>query len=219
MNRDEYIPISYLSQFYYCNRRAALLLIEQIWEENEYTAEGRMQHENVHTEKIERRGSVIKLHEMSVFSDEMRLIGKCDCIEAISNEGGSRLPFGAEKYSLFPIEYKHGKRRNEEEYNVQLCAQAICLEEMYGCKIEEGAIFYINDHKRDNILFTEELRKKVEIGAEQLYIILNSKVIPKPVYTKKCLKCSISDYCGPRIKTSAKRYCNNIKLEAIKEGD
>ena len=140
------------------------------------------------------------------------MIGKSDCIEAIKSEKGTNLPFGKEKYDLFPIEYKRGKQRNEEEYNVQLCAQAMCLEEMYNCKIKEGAIFYANDHKRQNILFTEELRKKVVLGAEQLCNMLNSKVIPKPVYTKKCLKCSINDYCGPQIKTSAKRYCNNIKL-------
>lgn len=145
---EEYLPLSYLSQMDYCPRRVGLLLNEQIWLESSDTAKGRKEHENVHTQRIEHRGNQVKLFEYAVFSDKLGLLGKCDLIEAQADPSGCRIPSVDFPVLLYPVEYKHGKLRDEREYKIQLCAQAMCLEEMYHTTILEGAIFYISSHRR-----------------------------------------------------------------------
>lgn len=209
-----YIPLSYLSQYYYCPRRAALLMLEQAWEENEYTAMGRAEHERVHDARIEKRGTLIKLYEYSVFSNKLCLSGKCDCIEAVKMDTGCVLPFSKEFYSLYPIEYKHGIVRNEFEYQIQLCAQAMCLEEMFKYKIQKGALFFIDAHRRNEILLSNKLRSKVMAGAEALQNIMDTQKIPSAEYSKKCKKCSLLNYCQPKVNFSANNYCNQLRLLA-----
>ena len=135
MDDNDLIPLSYLSHLYYCKRRAALLLVGQYWKDNEFTASGSFQHRKVHNVGIERRGVHIKLYEMTVFYNNLGLSGKCDCVEGTIDSNGIYLPFCDERYILIPIEYKHGVIRDEIEYNVQLCAQAMCIEEMYNGQI------------------------------------------------------------------------------------
>ena len=159
MNDKEYIPLSWLSQMCYCPRRAALLLNERVWVENVETAKGRAEHERVHTQRIEKRGEFLKLYEYEVVSEELGVNGKCDCIEATKSEDGCIIPAANFRVTLFPIEYKHGKVREDElEYKIQLCAEAMCLEEMYQTKIPEGEIFFISSHKRLRVELSEELR-------------------------------------------------------------
>lgn len=126
-DEQEYLPLSWLSQADYCLRRAALLLNERVWVENVETAKGRAEHERVHTQRVERRGDFVKLYENSVFSDEMQISGKCDCIEAVRDEKGCTIPAVDFPVRLLPVEYKHGKIRYESEYKIQLCAEAMCL--------------------------------------------------------------------------------------------
>ena len=140
MNDAEYLPLSWLSQVCYCPRRAGLLLNERLWEENADTAKGRAEHERVHTQRVERRGDHIKLFEFTVFSDQYQLIGKCDCIEAVRDAAGCQIPAAEFPVKLYPVEYKHGSVRDEEEYQIQLCAQAMCLEEMFRTDILEGGM-------------------------------------------------------------------------------
>lgn len=118
---------------------------------------------------------------------------------------------------LYPVEYKHGKVRDEQEYEIQLCAQAICLEEMYHTHIERGAVFFISSHRRHEVVFTEKLRQAVTDTAQKLHDVRNRLSVPAAEYSKKCLKCSLKDYCMPKVKHSAKRYCNVLYSEA-KEG-
>lgn len=219
MKLVEMIPLSYLSQYYYCTRRSALLMLEQAWAENEHTVQGRVGHENVHHEKIERRGNQIKIHELSIHSDEMSLTGKCDCVIAKTSDSGVEIPYGPGRYQLNIIEYKNGVVRMEPEYNVQLCAQAMCLEEMYGGFIEAGAIFYIGAHRQQEIFFTEELREQVTEGAIMLHKMLEEKQIPKAKYSVKCKKCSLLDYCLPRLKQNSKNYCDSVIKSACGEGE
>lgn len=213
-NTEELIPLSLLSQANYCLRRAALIWNERVWAESADTAEGRTDHEKVHEQRIERRGSEIKLFEYEVFSNKLSLIGKCDCIEAEMDANGCCLPSVDFPVRLFPVEYKHGKEREEFEYEVQLCAQAICLEEMFNTHIPSGAIFYIKSHRRHEVSFTAELRKAVEKTISRLRDIREDFLIPPPVYTVKCSKCSLLDYCQPDIQQSAKAYCETLKREA-----
>lgn len=186
-------------------------MLEQAWEENEYTASGRAEHGRVHDARFEKRGSLIKLYEYSVFSKGLSLSGKCDCIEASESANGCILPFSEGKYTLVPIEYKHGVVRNEPEYQAQMCAQAMCLEEMYGCRIEKGFLFFIDAHRRDEILLSQQLRSQVTTGSKALLKMMGSQKIPHADYSSKCKKCSLVDYCQPKVKISANSYCSQLR--------
>lgn len=210
----EYLPLSSLSQADYCLRRAALLLNERAWVENADTAKGRLEHERVHTARIERRGALLKLYEYPVFCEALGLSGKCDCIEAQREESGCRIPAADFPVMLYPIEYKHGSVRKESEYEIQLCAQAMCLEEMYHTSIAEGALFYISVHKRLPVVFTPQLRESVRRTAQTLRTVRDTLTIPDAQYSAKCRRCSLRDYCMPQIKTSAQAYCDALAAEA-----
>ena len=129
----ELFPLSWLTQYGYCPRRCGLMALEQLWTESADTAAGRAQHERVHTARIERRSGQMNLYELPVFSRSLGVNGKCDCVEALETPDGVELPYGQGRYRLYPVEYKHGVVRDEEEYQIQLCAQAMCLEEQFGC--------------------------------------------------------------------------------------
>lgn len=219
MNRDDYIPLSYIAQYGYCPRRSALLMLEQCWSENEYTAEGRLEHDRVHTTRIERRAEKVNLYEISLYSDKLCLFGKCDCLELTQDKSGPYIDLLKERYTIYPVEYKHGRLRNEKEYNMQLCAQAMCLEEMYGCTIQEGAIFYIDAHRRVSVSFTDALRNETKQAAEALWNILRTQNIPMACNGPKCKKCSLADICMPQVRQSAAVYIHKLKAEALKEDD
>ncbi|MEG0167304.1 MAG: CRISPR-associated protein Cas4 [Ruthenibacterium sp.] len=209
-DEHELLPLSYLSQYGYCPRRCALLLLEQVWTENEYTAAGRAEHERVHTTRIERRGDLITLYEFPVFSRDLGVSGFCDCVELRVDSNGVPLPFGKDSYMLYPVEYKHGVVRDEREYQIQLCAQAMSLEERYGCVIPDGALFFIDAHRRDEVLFTPELRAETRRIAAALSDLSEHMVFPAAEYGPKCKKCSLSETCQPRVAQSAGAYCRNL---------
>ncbi len=118
MDEEEYLPLSWLSQATYCLRRAALLLNERLWMENADTAKGRDEHRRAHERRIERRGDQLKLFEYDVYSEQLRIWGKCDCVEAQRCEPGCRIPAADFPVCLYPVEYKHGSVREEPEYNI-----------------------------------------------------------------------------------------------------
>lgn len=213
----ELFPLSWLSQYGYCKRRCSLLALEQVWQENEYTAEGRLQHKRVHTGRTERRGDIIHIFEMPVFSRALGVSGFCDCVEAHPSPSGVSIPYGEKKYIFFPVEFKHGVIRDEEEYHLQLCAQAICLEERFGARISAGAIFFIDAHRRDEVLFSEELREKTRETAKEISDLLeNQKMIPA-IFSAKCKKCSMLEVCKPKTRHSARSYSDALWDEAVKE--
>lgn len=215
MDEQEYLPLSWLSQVCYCPRRAALLLNERLWEESSDTAKGRSEHRRVHTQRVEKRGDSLKLYEFTVFSDCLALLGKCDCIEASRDENGCRIPAAEFPVRLYPVEYKHGTVRDEEEYQIQLCAQALCLEEMFGIKIPEGALFFISSHRRVPIVLDESLRTRTKELAATLWKIRHSLTVPTAQYSAKCRRCSLRELCMPRVKTSAQNYLLQLKAEAL----
>ena len=218
---DEWEPIllSRLSHAGYCLRRAALLTNEQLWEESADTAKGRLEHQRVHTQRIERRGSQLKIYEQTVFSNSLGIGGKCDCIEAEADKNGCRVPAVDFPVRLYPVEFKHGIVREEEEYEIQLCAQAMCLEEMYHTEIPEGAIFYISSHRRLPVQLTEALRQRVRETILVLDRVRKEFAIPPAVYGPKCRKCSILASCMPKLQASAESYCAQLALEAKGRGN
>ena len=208
------IPLSYISEAGYCLRRAALKANEQLWQDNADTAKGTEEHRRTHTERIERRGREIKLYEYAVFSERLGINGKCDCIEASACEDGCHIPAADFPVSLYPVEYKHGKLRTEEEYNMQLCAQAMCLEEMYHTKIPEGAIFYISSHRRQPVTLDQALRQKVLRAIEALEGMRREFRIPPAEAGPKCKRCSLREACMPDLPSSAESYCRRLEKEA-----
>lgn len=211
MQDDKYIPLSYISQFHYCKRRVGLLMLEQQWSDSTDTIKGTAEHKNVHTAGSKSHNGHYVLTELQVFSKKMGLAGKCDVVEAIPCLEGVSLPFLDEnRYTLYPIEYKHGKFRNELEYELQLCAQAMCLEEMYCVKIKSGALFYISSHRRKEILFDDELRNTVLKTASELAKLLDSEQVPQAVGSSKCSRCSLKDICMPDILYSVNEYMKKI---------
>lgn len=214
---EELLPISWLSQYGYCPRRCGLLVLEQVWQENELTAAGTAQHNRVHTARAECRGSLLTLYEFSVFSRLLGLTGLCDCVEARASPDGVCLPYGKDRYLLYPIEYKHGTVRQEEEYHIQLCAQALCLEEQFDTEIPKGAIFYIGAHRRDEVLFSPCLRNKTKETLKELKAMIEKQRVPDPSYGPKCKKCSLAEYCQPKLRRSAQSYCRGL-WDVVLEG-
>lgn len=211
----DYLPLSWLSQVDYCQRRAALLLNERVWVENADTAKGRAEHDRVHDQRVERRGDSLKLYEYTVFSDGLGIWGKCDCIEAQRWEKGCMIKAADFPVKLYPIEYKHGTVREERSYMIQLCAQAMCLEEMFSTTIPCGALFFISAHRRMEVEFTPQLRADVKKRAVTLRNLWEEHSIPAAEYSAKCKRCSIREYCMPKVKSSAREYCRRLVQEAM----
>lgn len=213
-NEEDYLLLSQLTHAGYCLRRAWLVMNEQVWKESADTAKGRADHNRVHNSRIERRGSEIKMYELEVSSARLELRGKCDCIELSAADDGCMVPGIEFPVKLFPVEFKHGKVRDEEEYNIQLCAQAICLEEMFHTSIQEGAVFYTSSHRRYSVAFDEALRKRVFETTQILRNLRNGYTIPAAQFSAKCTKCSLKDYCMPALERSAAKYCKKLAEDA-----
>lgn len=217
MDDDDLIPLSYLSQYYYCPRRAALLLVDQQWADNQFTAEGTLIHERVHQEGHEKRGPSLSLRGLYLRSLRLGLAGKADCVEMQAAADGVTLPGYEGRWRLYPVEFKHGERRDEIEYEVQLCAQAMCLEEMLGCRIDEGCLFFAADHRRQPVALDDRLRKLVEEGASQLQAMLKAGQIPAPRRSSRCKGCSMVSICLPRMRRSGQDYLAQLLQDAQRE--
>lgn len=205
---DELIAISALSHYSYCPRRCALIHIEQVWTENRFTAEGRIMHERVHDESRESRGDVLIDYGVSLRSLRLGLIGKADVVEFHLRLDGSWLPF--------PVEYKRGKPKVDDCDKVQLCAQAICLEEMLDVAIPEGALFYGQTRHRLDVVFDDAIREKTEETARRAHNLISSGRTPPPVYEKRCESCSLVAECLPKTiekRSSVKRYLSAMVRE------
>lgn len=214
MEQDNFIPLSYISQYGYCKRRAGLLLLEQQWKDSTDTVKGSAEHKIVHETGASVRKGIHVLTDMQVYSDLMHLLGRCDAVEAAESDQGFVLPLlNGKRCILYPIEYKHGKLRSEVEYELQLCAQAMCLEEMFNCRIESGAIFYISSHRRKEIIFDDVMRENVRQTASALSQILLEQIVPAAESSPKCMRCSLRDICMPDAISSVSAYMNQIRNE------
>ena len=159
-------------------------MLEQQWDDNSETVEGSIGHHNVHLMNTKIRHGTVLLTNLAVVSYDLNLYGRCDVVEARACSSGIKLPFIPDlSFSLYPIEYKHGAIRSEYEYELQLCAQAICLEEMYKCQIPKGALYYINSKRRKEIQFDNVIRNQVKETARDLSELLISEKVPSPEYS------------------------------------
>lgn len=197
---EEFLMISGIQHFIFCRRQWALIHVEQQWADNLKTIEGEIVHEKCHDEKlVEKRKDLLICRGMRVFSKKLNVSGQCDVVEFKQNSTGAVL-FGQQGFwQPYPIEYKRGKPKEDLSDILQLCAQAICLEEMLCCDISEGYLFYDEIHRREKVEITDELRQKVFDIFEEMNSYFNRGYTPKAKYDKKCKNCSLKDVCLPKI--------------------
>jgi len=198
-SEDELIPISALQHLVFCPRQCALIHIEQVWTENVFTAEGRGLHEKVHETETESRDGVRIVRGLRLRSLELGLVGQADVVEFHEDASGAAVPSLAGLHRPFPVEYKRGKPKVDVCDEVQLCAQAMCLEEMLGVSIARGALFYGRPRRRKEVEFAETLRQQTRDTAGQLHELFRSRQTPKAAYSKKCESCSLMALCMPKI--------------------
>ena len=218
-SEDDLLPVSALSDITFCERRAALHFIERIWEDNLFTAEGTILHERVDEgSNTEVRGNIRMARSIPLRSLIHGLIGKADVVEFHKTEtDGIKLEGVSGFWVPFPVEYKRGHLRHEHSFDVQLCAYALCLEEMLNVKVTEGALFYGKTKRRLGVCFDEALRQKTEEAAKRVHELIESGITPKAEYSKKCKQCSLYELCMP--KTCGKLWsARKYLLTAIEEG-
>ena len=192
---DELLPISALQHLLFCERQCALIHIERLWVENRLTAEGRVLHRNAHEGSDETRHGIRTTRGLSLHSTRLGLVGVADVVEfrPIESADGKRRPF--------PVEYKRGKPKAHDADLVQLCAQALCLEEMFEIPVDDGTIFYGEVRRRLDVHFDDQLRDLTEQAAARLHALIASRATPRAVRERKCDSCSLLPICLPEAMT------------------
>lgn len=206
---DELLQLSALQHLVFCERQCALIHLESQWNENYLTALGRAMHEKkVDVPSLETRRDLKIEYGMPLRSLRLGLSGKADVVEFHKQSNGAWIPF--------PVEHKLGKPKVDDSDKVQLCAQALCLEEMLNAAVPAGAIFYGRPRRRQEVVFDGELRRKTEMVAARLHSLISSGKTPMAVYEPKCDSCSLFDLCLPKLSIrsgSAQNYVNQLMAE------
>jgi CRISPR-associated exonuclease Cas4 len=209
---DDLLPLSGLQHLAFCERRWALIHLEQQWEENLFTAEGKLLHEKAHSAEVESRPEVLVRRTLPLRSFRLGLSGQADIVEFLpceASEPGVSMPRRKGLWKPYPVEYKRTRdQHGSVAYRTQLCAQALCLEEMLQVPIPAGAVFDGRAKRREVVIFDESLRQEVEHSAARMHQILASRRTPRAVYAKKCEGCSMKLVCLPSVteSNSASRY-------------
>ena len=201
------LPLSALQHLIFCPRQCALIHIEQVWTENRFTAEGRIMHERVDSGQRQTRDTARIETGVPLRSLNLGLSGRADVVE---------YHFKENDWVPFPVEYKRGRRKKDNCDEVQLCAQALCLEEMLGRHVPEGALFYGQNRRRKDVAFDAALRRVTMGTAARLHELIRSGTTPPARYEKKCDSCSLLELCLPRVAGSAKsarRYLSRMLME------
>lgn len=197
---DEYLLISGIQHFIFCRRQWALIHIEQQWNENFFTIDGQIKHKRVDSGDVfESKKGIRIVRSMPVLSNELKIQGKCDVVEFKPDDNGFYFSKYGEKYSVYPIEYKRGKPKLDESDVMQLLAQAMCLEEMLGLRIEEGACFYFETRRREKVIFTGDLRNRLIDIIAEMNNYFSRRYTPKVKKSRKCRSCSLKDLCLPEL--------------------
>lgn len=199
-HEEDFLPLSGLQHFAFCRRQWALIHLEQQWRENLRTTEGALFHRRAHDGgERERRGNTLILRGLPVFSRSLGLSGQCDVVEFHASPDGVPLQGEEGLWLPFPVEYKRGKPKPHQADELQLCAQAMCLEEMLCCPVPEGALFYGEPRRRTPVAFTEALRQQVRADTEEMHQLYRRGHTPKAKPGKGCSACSLKDLCLPRL--------------------
>jgi CRISPR-associated exonuclease Cas4 len=214
---DELLMLSGIQHFAFCERQWALIHIEQQWSENVLTVEGHHLHEKADDPFAkENRGDTSILRSLTLVSRKLGLNGIADVVELIkadvSDASGVEISGKTGKWLLLPVEYKRGKPKPDERDEVQLCAQAVCLEEMYKTKIDKGYLYYGETRHRHEVQFTDTLRQLVVKYTNRMHELFSKGITPAPVFKPHCKSCSLKDICLPSSladQSSVSEYLKN----------
>ena len=208
---EDLVMLSALQHWLFCKRQCALIHVEGTWEENRLTADGRVLHERVDERKSETRRTLRQATTVRLVSQRLGIVGIADMVEfhlvdsendATGVKVAAQLPGLSGFWRPFPVEYKRGKPKTHRADEVQLCAQAMCLEEMLGVSIPAGALFYGEPRHRTDVVFDAELRRLTEGAAKGVHELLASGETPPPTFGKCCSSCSLVEDCRPRLFAS-----------------
>ena len=208
---DDPIPLSALQHAVYCLRQAALIHIERQWEENRFTAEGKVLHDVAHDPADRKRGNIRRVTALPLTCRRLNLVGVADLVEFRA---------GAERETAYPVEYKRGKAKLHRADEVQLCAQALCLEEMAGNAVPEGALFYAETRRRVAVPFDAELRRLTEQTALEFGALFAAGRTPAAVYrADRCRACSLIEVCRPKTGSKSALAFRAREVDAALDGD
>ena len=211
---DELLPLSGIQHFYFCRRQWALIHVERQWQENRLTAEGRAMHDRADDPFFsEMREGKIIARAMPIASYRLGLTGVCDVVEFVPSSDGICLQNRKGTYRPIPVEYKRGKEKKDACDEVQLCAQAICLEEMLSIDIPQGYFFYGEVRRRVEILLTEELRVLVQKISREMHQYFERGYTPQVKPSKACQSCSLQDICLPTLQKSTIAASKYIQMQ------
>lgn len=199
------IMISALEHYSYCPRQCALIHVERVWDENLYTMRGRDVHENVDAESSRMIEGVKYERALPIWSRRLNLTGKADMVEFHDK-------------APYPVEYKSGHHRAGHHEVLQLCAQAICLEEMLKVKIEKGAIYWHGSRERKEVVFTDAMRTRLEEVVAAVHEMIAGHHVPSPVNDKRCKDCSLKESCLPRVVGEKARSIKAVGELFVVEG-
>lgn len=200
---NDFLPLSGIQHLVFCERQFSLIHHEQVWIDNILTIQGQSLHRRVNERKIEKRGQDIIVSSLHISSSVLGLNGIADVVEYHhTSEGGINLNGIHGLFIPFPVEYKHGKPKPWRCDEVQLCAQAICLEEMHGIEIKSGDLFYGKTKRRQRIIFDSTLRELVKQYARRMHELISSSYTPKSINDNRCKNCSLNSICLPSVTSS-----------------
>lgn len=218
---EEYLMLSGIQHFAFCKRQWALIHVEQQWNENLRTVEGNIFHKKAHDGFIsEKRGNILISRGMSVFSRTLGINGICDIVEFHREDSRGISLHGRDgRYLVYPIEYKKGQPKENEADVLQMAAQAMCLEEMLGCEIDKGYLYYGEIKRRTEVLLNEHIRQRVREVFQEMHQYYERRYTPMVKRTKACNACSLKDLCLPQLlkKKSAKAYISRWIREEEEE--
>lgn len=208
-NEESYLQLAGLQHFVFCRRQWALIHLEQQWQENLRTIEGNILHEKAHDRDSEElRGDRLIVRGMAIHSRTLGISGACDVVEFQQTPTGVPLHGREGIWKPYPVEYKRGTSKIHDADRLQLCAQAMCLEEMLCCTVESGALFYGETRRREQVIFAEELREQVRTYLTEMHALYQRGYTPKVKPSKSCNACSLRELCLPKLcrRKSAKEY-------------
>jgi CRISPR-associated exonuclease Cas4 len=215
---EELLALSGIQHFCFCRRQWALIHVERQWEENLRTAEGHLIHQRVDNPFFnESRGDLIISRAVPLVSYALGLYGVADVVEYIRSEDGVSLPGREGLWMMRPVEYKRGKPKIDERDEVQLCAQALCLEEMFDTRIDRGDFYYNEIRRRVPLLLSAKLRERVYALSKEMHVLFAGGVTPPAEVSRKCNLCSLQNVCMPKLTkkpVSVRKYLGKHVKEA-----
>jgi CRISPR-associated exonuclease Cas4 len=195
---DDFIQLSALQHYVFCPRQCGLIHVEDVWHENVFTVRGDILHEKVDTDTYETRGTLKTVRGLRIHSTRLGIVGRADVVEFRKSTNADGSP------DVMPVEFKSGQPKEDVSDKVQLCAQALCLEEMMNTQVKRGAFFYGKIRRRVQVELDEELRKQTEEIIAAVHEIVSQKTVPAARYNEKCRNCSLEETCMPKAMNERK---------------